>query len=112
MKTIQDKIEQANILNREVSEIQEFIDIIKKEQTIDKTREKENELNGINIFTGLMIYAKICTGSQSPEYKSELTDNNIIKSVVNAGLPILEQLIKEKEEKLKNLFNSSSANII
>ena len=98
------RVERANILEKEIEYIDNFISMTKKSQEVDMKNGKSNELRGINSFEFLSISSRISTGSKSPSYKFNLINDTIIKEFVNAGLPVLEKILEEKNRELDSLF--------
>jgi hypothetical protein len=101
---VQEKIKKAEKLGEVISRMESFIKLAHKAQEIDEVNKKNNELKGINRFVGCTISAYISTGSQSPQYKETIIDDNVIVSLMTGGLSCLEENLKTRKEELEKMF--------
>lgn len=101
---ISEKIKRATTLEQEIEYIKDFVSLARHSQEVDEKNARSNELSGVNRFDSLYISSRISTGSQSPSYKKNLINDAVIKEFVNAGLPVLERILEEKNKELNSLF--------
>ena len=102
----EEKLKKANILKKEIDELERFIKLLKQSQEIDEKYLKTNELNGVNRFVYCKVSSRICTGTQSPNYEATLEENDLILSFVKNGLFGLEVILKDKKQEFNSIFCS------
>lgn len=101
---VEEKLVLANKLKSDIESIESFVNLAKRAQEIDEKNAKQNEFKGVNRFISCHISAYISTGSQSPMYKRELSDNDVIVALMHGGLPAVENMLKQKKVEIESLF--------
>ena len=99
MENIKEKLVLATELDRDILQIEEFINLIYRGQSkYEDNDEKQNK------FSRLILEGYIWTGSDTSNYETQIYDNEIIKSFCNAGKIFLTKELEDKKKKLHNLF--------
>lgn len=100
---MQDKIKQANELDRRIQALKDLLWICENGSGESPHKDSKNSPR-INAFNEFGIRAAIWTGSDNPYFRKQITNSEDIDLLVDCFKENLKILITNLEEKLKQMF--------